>query len=71
MSEEGVQIMGAITMFMHRYVVPFMAGVCMAMASASTDLPVTIVLAIAGSIFAIASLPKDRLIFRPVIQKAG
>lgn len=58
-------------MFMHRYVVPFMAGVCMAMAAASPELSVTIVLAIAGSIFAVASLPKDRLIFRPIVEKAN
>jgi len=43
--------------FLHRYVSPFLAGVCMAGATVTSELALAAALFVAGAGFAFASLP--------------
>jgi hypothetical protein len=53
----GWKFMSTQATFLHRYVLPFMAGVCMAGATVGTDSFPAIVLLLCGLGLAFASLP--------------
>jgi len=63
----GWVIMGVLVAFLHRYLPPFTAGVCVAGATVVESVPMTVVLFLAAALFGFASLPHGgRLISRIV-----
>ncbi len=53
----GWVIMGVLVAFLHRYLSPFTAGVCVAGATVVDNVPMTVVLFLAAALFGFASLP--------------
>ena len=49
--------MGVLITFLHRYLSPFVAGVCMAAATVVGNVPMTVVLLLAAVLFGFFSLP--------------
>ena len=49
--------MGVLVVFLHRYLSPFVTGVCVAGATVVDNIPMTVVLLLAAALFGFASLP--------------
>ena len=52
--------MGVLVAFLHRYLSPFVAGVCMAAATVVGNVPMTVVLLLAAVLFGFFGLPDGR-----------
>ena len=64
---KGGWIMGALIKFLHRFLSPFLTGVCMAAATVASDVPMTVVLLSAAALLGFMSLPAGgRMISRIV-----
>ncbi len=53
----GWKIMGVLVAFLHRYLSPFVAGVCLAAATVVGNVPMTAVLLLAAVLFGFFGLP--------------
>ena len=52
--------------FLQRYLAPFVAGVCMAGATVVHNIPVVLLLALAGGVFGFFSLPAGGRVIRRI-----
>ncbi len=53
----GVEVMGVLVAFLHRYLSPFAAGVCLAGATVVGNVPMTVGLVLAAGLLSFFSLP--------------
>jgi hypothetical protein len=49
--------MGALIKFLHRYLAPFLTGVCMAGVTVVDNVPAMVILVLAAAVLGFASLP--------------
>jgi hypothetical protein len=57
LSARGETIMGFLVTFLHRYLSPFVTGVCVAGAAVVDNVPLTVALFMAAALFGFFSLP--------------
>ena len=64
--------MSVLVAFLHRYVSPFVAGVCAAAATFVSNVPMMVVLLLAAGVFVFMSLPAGgRMIRRMAAERGG
>ena len=62
--------MGVLVAFLHRYLSPFVAGVCAAAATVASNVPMMVVLLLAAALFCFVSLPAGgRMIRRMAAER--
>ncbi len=63
--------MGVLVAFLHRYLAPFVAGLCAAAATVVDGVPMTVVLLLAAALFCFVNLPGGvRMIKRLAASKS-
>ena len=63
--------MGVLITFLHRYLSPFVAGVCAAGATVVDNVPMMVVLLSATALFCFVSLPAGVGMTRRIAEKRG
>ncbi len=63
--------MGVLVAFLHRYLSPFVAGVCAAGATVVDNAPIMVVLLLAAVLFCFVSLPAGRRMIRCMAAERG
>jgi ABC-type amino acid transport system permease subunit len=68
----GGRVMSVLVAFLHRYVSPFVAGVCAAAATVVSNVPMMVVLLLAAGVLVFMSLPAGgRMIRRMAAERGG
>jgi ABC-type amino acid transport system permease subunit len=63
--------MGVLVAFLHRYLSPFIAGVCAAAATVVSNVPMAVVLLLAAALFGFVSLPAGVGMIRRIAAEKG
>ncbi len=63
--------MGVLIAFLHRYLSPFIAGICAAGATAVDNVPMMVILLLVAALFSFVSLPAGVGMIKRIVAKRG